>query len=108
MKPTDSDQLAPRESRAAKAARLADFDHDAARREGWGLADYGRRKDGTPHVELQKLDAPPSGVRKFDDDKDVWAHVAERARAGSVLHMQALDLVDPRERAAIRISTGIL
>ncbi|QDJ12268.1 hypothetical protein HVPorG_05057 (plasmid) [Roseomonas mucosa] len=77
------------------------FDEAAARREGWVVSgcgvDDGRRR----RVELQRLDNPEPGEGTFPDDLDAWQHVADRARQGSALHLQALALVDPIERALI-------
>lgn len=82
------------------------FDHDAARREGWTLATCGQHPDDTAHVEIQKLDAPPDGSSTFAGDADAWAHVVERARAGSTLHRDALARADKIERALIEIAHG--
>lgn len=87
-------------------ATLKSFDYQAAHRDGWTISDLGRFKDGTPHVELQKLDRPRDGAPRFHEDKEAWAHVVAKARAGSVLHSQALDLVDRRERLAIETLFG--
>ena len=57
----------------AQFASLDNFDHEAARREGWALSDCGSYGDGTPHIELQKLDNPPSGAPRFSEDKDAWS-----------------------------------
>ena len=82
------------------------FDHDTARREGWTLATCGQHPDGTAHVEIQKLDDPPDGSWIFAGDDDAWAHVVERARAGSTLHRDALARADKIERALIEIAHG--
>ena len=60
MEQINTDQSSTRENKAAHAASLATFDHAAAHREGWGLSDYGRRKDGTRRVQLQKLELAAS------------------------------------------------
>lgn len=96
--------IAKHDRQSAVALSIDNFDYDAAHREGWTLSDYGRFKDGSPHIELQKLDNPHSGAAIFREDREAWAHVAQRARAGSPLHMQALALIDPRERMAIEAS----
>ena len=82
------------------------FDDGAARREGWLIAGCGTDSAGQRRVELQRLDDPQDGEGTFPDDGDAWKHVAERARRGSVLHLQALALVDPIERALIEQHAG--
>ena len=63
-------------------------------------------RDDAPHIELQKFDDPKQGPPKFRDDREAWSHVVARARAGSALHIRALDLVDRRERFAIEAAFG--
>lgn len=92
------------DSVAGAIAFLDTFDHDAARRDGWTLSDCGRYRDGAPHIELRKFDNPE--YCRFREDKDAWAHVVAKARAGSLLHIQALELIDRRERLAIEVSLG--
>lgn len=82
------------------------FDHEAARRDGWVISDCGSYRDDAPHIELQKFDDPEQGPPKFRDDREAWSHVVARARAGSALHIRALDLVDRRERSAIEAAFG--
>ena len=82
------------------------FDDGAARQEGWLIAGCGTDSAGQRRVELQRLDDPQDGEGTFPDDGDAWKHVAERARRGSVLHLQALALVDPIERALIEQHAG--
>lgn len=106
MKHFHTSDLPAHESVAGVIAFLDTFDHDAARRDGWAVSDCGRYRDGAPRIELQKFDNPESGLCKFREDKEAWAHVVARARAGSLLHIQALDLVDRRERLAIESSMG--
>ena len=77
------------------------FDDAAARREGWLIAGCGIDNAGRQRMELQRLDDPQDGESTFPDDGDAWKHVAERARRGSPLHLQALAMVDPIERALI-------
>ncbi|CAN2536507.1 hypothetical+protein [Methylocapsa aurea] len=95
-----------RDAATAATFSLDAFDHDAARRDGWVISDCGSYRDGAPRVELQKFDNPEQGPPKFRDDREAWAHVVTRARAGSVLHIRALDLVDRRERFAIEAAFG--
>jgi hypothetical protein len=85
---------------------IKDFDFERAKRENWTLSDLGRFKDGSPHVELQRIDKPPVGGRVFFDDKAAWGYVVAQARAGSLFHRQALDLVDRRERLGIETLHG--
>jgi len=95
-----------RDAATAAAFGLDAFDHDAARRDGWVISDCGNYRDGAPHIELQKFDDPKQGPPKFRDDREAWSHVVARARAGSALHIRALDLVDRRERSAIEAAFG--
>lgn len=64
MKHFDTTQSPTNEKGAAFFAPLDAFDHDADRRDGWVLSDYGLQRDGTPHVEIQKSQsgAPSTGV----------------------------------------------
>lgn len=87
----------------AAAPIIASFDFRRAHREGWTLSLLGTSSDGSPRVELRKLDNPPPGIPAFLQDKDAWTHVVARAKEGSPLHCQALDLVDARERLAIAV-----
>ncbi len=86
--------------------RTATFDRAAARREGWDVFDRGHATDGTPQLQLQRLDAPEDGEPPFPGDRDAWAHVVARARAGSALHQAALDAVDDTERMLIEAACG--
>ncbi|MBY6240482.1 hypothetical protein [Methylosinus sp. Sm6] len=104
-------QISTTESETRDAATAAAFgldalDHDAARRDGWVISDCGSYRDGAPRIELQKFDNSEQGSPSFRDDREAWAHVVARVRAGSALHMQALDLVDRRERFAIEAAFG--
>lgn len=82
------------------------FDHAAAAREGWSVAEAEDLSDGTPGVQLQRIDCPEDGQPIFRDDVDAWMHVVARARTGSRLHRRALALVDKVERALIEITCG--
>lgn len=82
------------------------FDHSAAAREGWSVAEAEELADGTPGVQLQRIDCPEDGQPIFRDDVDAWRHVVARARTGSRLHRRALALVDKVERALIEITCG--
>jgi len=77
------------------------FTSDLAIAEGWDLFDCGLREDGTPHIEIQRLDSVAPGKPRFDADHAAWDHVASRAQAGSALHLRALTMVDPTERKLI-------
>ncbi len=83
-----------------------DFDTAAAQREGWTVAEAEPNTDGSPGVQLQRLDDPEDGPPQFPGDREVWEHVVARARAGSDLHRQALALVDPFERCLIEATCG--
>lgn len=77
-----------------------------AQPEGWDVFDCGLRDDGTPRIELQRLDSPPRGTPLFRSDEDAWQHVVRHARAGSIPHQRALQMVDPVERLPIEAKCG--
>ena len=77
------------------------FDEETARREGWVISGCGVDDSGLPRVELQRLDNPGPGEGTFPDDCDAWSFVAGKAVTGSRLHLEALAMVDPIERALI-------
>jgi hypothetical protein len=83
------------------------FRSEMARAEEWDIFDCGVRDDGTPHVELQRVGSPAVGTSRFDTDHAAWEHVVRRAREGSVLHVQALQLVDAIERKLIQAFCGL-
>lgn len=91
---------------------IAPLDVAAAAKEGWAVVDCGPSFDGAPQAQLQCLDAPPDGKSvsphhgPTTEDRQVWAHVVARARAGSALHRAALDAVDDMERMLIEVSCG--
>lgn len=86
---------------------LDTFDHQATTPEGWGVFNCGLREDGTPHVEIQRIDDPDDGSDpKFADDLETWKLVLGRAMEGSALHRTALGLVDPTERMVIESIHG--
>jgi hypothetical protein len=95
-------QLPGKPGRAADRG-TAPFDAQA---EGWDVFDCGFRDDGAPRVELQRLDSPPCGTPLFRSDEDAWQHVVRQARAGSIPHQRALQMVDPVERLAIEVKCG--
>ena len=95
----------PREQ-DAPAPAASEFDTAAAHREGWTVSEAEPNTDGTPGVQLQRLDDPEDGTPLFPGDKEVWEHVVGRARAGSDLHRQALALIDPLERCLIEATCG--
>ena len=74
--------------------------------EGWDVFDCGCRDDGSQRIELQRLDSPPCGTPMFASDEDAWRHVVDRARAGSLPHQRALQMVDAVERLAIEAKCG--
>ncbi len=82
------------------------LDHAAARREGWDVFDCGPDPDGRTRLQLQRLDTPADGEPPFADDRDAWALVVLRARAGSALHRAALASVDDTERMLIEAACG--
>jgi hypothetical protein len=68
--------------------------------------DCGFREDGSPRIELQRLDNPACGTPLFKSDNDAWQHVLARARTGSELHMATLRMIDPVERMLIEAKCG--
>ena len=82
------------------------FSSEMARAEGWDIFDCGVHEDGSPHVEIQRVDEPMSGSPVFAGDAEAWDHVAARARQGSALHLCALQMVDPVERLLIESRCG--
>ncbi|BBU64053.1 hypothetical protein MSC49_39880 (plasmid) [Methylosinus sp. C49] len=106
MQQSSTTESENRDGATAATLSLGAFDHDAARRDGWVISDCGNYRDNAPRIELQKFDNPEQGPPKFRDDREAWSHVVARARAGSSLHIRALDLVDRRERVAIEAAFG--
>ena len=84
----------------------AGFDFEAAHREGWTVAEAEPNTDGTPGVQLQRLDTHDGTAPGLPGDKDAWVYVVARARAGSERHRQALALLDPCERFLIEAACG--
>lgn len=82
------------------------FSSANARAEGWDVFECGVHEDGSPRVQIQRLDDPGSGPPVFAGDAEAWQHIVERARQGSALHLQALRRVDPVERLLIEASCG--
>ena len=78
------------------------FRSELAQAEGWDVFECGLREDGSARVEIQRLDNPAAGQPTFETDHAAWDHVVARARAGSALHLRALQMVDPTERKLIR------
>lgn len=79
------------------------FRCDLAQAEGWDVFDCGLREDGTPRIEIQRLDSVAPGQPRFRTDGAAWEHVMERALEGSALHLAALAMLDPTERKLIRL-----
>ena len=79
------------------------FRSDLAQAEGWDVFDCGRREDGTPRIEIQRLDSVAPGQPRFRTDGAAWEHVVARALQGSTLHLTALAMLDPTERKMIRL-----
>lgn len=90
----------------APASPLHTFNHQVAIAECWDVFDCGLREDGTPRIELQRIDEPAGAEPSFASDEDAWHHVVARAAAGSALHQEALRLVDPVERKVIGATCG--
>ena len=82
------------------------FDEAQALAEGWGVFDCGSRDDGSPRIELQRIDSPACGTPRLQGDEAAWQHVVQRARTGSIPHQHALRRVDPVERLAIEAKCG--
>jgi hypothetical protein len=100
-------EIADAEERNTERAPADAFRSKMARAEGWDIFDCGVRDDGTPHVELQRVDSPAAGTSRFDTDHAAWEHVVGRARKGSALHVQALQMVDATERNLIQAFCGL-
>ena len=100
--------LAPRTDAATAydPPGLLVFRPSFAEAEGWSVFDCGCPEDGSPRVEIQRVDSPEAGDPVFADDSDAWQHVVTRARAGSALHRRALQMIDPIERMLIEASFG--
>ena len=97
--------LAPKPKPPSDVTR-DNFDFEAAHQEGWTLSNYGTYKDGTPHVELQRLDKLKVEDGGFSSDLDAWIHVVNRARQHSALHLAALSLIDRHEKLGIETHCG--
>ncbi len=74
--------------------------------EGWTLLECGAHPDGSPSIQLRRLDSQQGEIPMFEDDWDAWDYVVTRARTGSVPHRDALQQVDRVERALIEASCG--
>ena len=79
------------------------FWSDFARAEGWDVSECGLRDDGTPRIEIQRLDSVAPGQPRFRTDGAAWEHVVTRALESSALHLAALAMLDPTERKLIRL-----
>ena len=86
------------------------LDFDAAHREGWTVAEAEPNTDGTPGVQLQRLDTHDGTAPLFPGDREAWIYVVARARAraGSERHQLALTLLDSCERLLIEATCGPL
>ena len=82
------------------------FKTSLAEAEGSDVFDCGCREDGSPRVEIQRIDSSEAGDPVFADDSDAWRSVVTRARAGLALHQRALQMIDPIERMLIEASFG--
>lgn len=71
-------------------------DDDAvAASEGWGLF------DSMEHGwEIQKIDEPEEGEAQLEGDDTAWVLVAQRAAAGSAVHLKALEFLGERNNDA--------
>jgi hypothetical protein len=105
MRPPVSTTTLDRLSGSSPAV-CGNFDDAQALAEGWGVFDGGCRDDGSPRIELQRIDSPARGTPHFQGDDAAWQHVVQRARAGSMPHQHALQIVDPAERLAIEAKCG--
>ena len=74
-----------------------------AQAEGWGVFDCGLREDGTPRIEIQRLNSMAAGGPRFRTDGAVWEHVVTRALEGSKPHLAAFAMLDPTERKLVRL-----
>ena len=69
--------------------------------EGWILS-----HTSNDTIELQRVDEPECGDTPFEDDASAWVHVVNQARLGSLMHLRALEIVDPYERLKIKQRCG--
>jgi hypothetical protein len=99
-------EIADADGRSSERAPADTFCSEMARAEGWDIFDCGERDDGTPYIELQRVNSPAAGTLRFETDHAAWEHVGARAREGSGLHAQALQLVDATERKLIQAFCG--
>ena len=106
--PTVQEAYARRMQDAFSTATAAGFDFAAAHREGWTIAQAEPNTDGTPGVQLQRLDTHDGTEPCFPSDQQAWIYVVVRARAGSERHRQALTLLDPCERFLIEATCGLV
>lgn len=88
------------------ASTITEFDHAAARAEGWDLIHSGVLKDGSPNVTIQRILGEDHRHPIFPSDPAAWEHVVSRARQGSPLHTLALDLACRIERLGIETTCG--
>lgn len=91
---------------APDTPRATVFSQAQPQAEGWNVFDCGRRADGSPRIELQRIDDPEQGEPKFAADDEAWQHVLNIAQAGSALHLEALRMIDPIERNIIETVIG--
>ena len=78
----------------------------AAWGEGWAVVPGSTLNDGSPRVELRRVDPRDPTTPAFAADHDVWEHVVAQARAGSLLHRGALRKLDRIELMLIEASCG--
>jgi hypothetical protein len=69
------------------------YNEDIARSEGWHVVRYSDRD-----IRICAFGG--------DSDYDAWAHVVKRAREGSKLHLDALNMIDPNEQLDIIAACG--
>lgn len=84
-----------------------DLDQQLALGEGWDIFECFGNEDGSPYqiqylVEPYLLDYLDYEEPKFDDDSEVWVHIWQKAKEGSLLHHKALEFIYENSPAEYR------
>lgn len=77
-----------------------------ARAKGSKIFNYGVREDSFAGTENQPIDSPAERWSSLKTNYDACSYIADRAQARSALHLRALQMIDPIERALIRTRCG--
>ena len=106
MRATVTPQDSPVQHRPWLPTGDGSFAYDAAHREGWTVSEAEPEGQAVCGIQLQRLDNLEHSQPVFADDRDAWKHVVSRAREGSSLHRQALEMIDDVERFLIEAADG--